>query len=502
MAEQLLRDGVRDVLEPSAGDGVFIDALADVARRRGLGGISVTAVEVDEDTFCEHLTSFPEGVVGTGVLSDFLGAELPRFDAVIGNPPFVRLRNLAAAERTRAEGVAGELLGSAMDPAGSVWMPFVLRAADRLREGGRLALVLPYEFTYVRYARPLWSFLSGAFGSLRVLRSYERMFPEILQDVVLLFAEDKGGTTSSVTFEVFESLVDVLAGEPDITTKIEVADAMSGRPFVEALLPEDVRTIVSRVAAITVPASQIARFNIGYVCGDKSFFHPDPETVREFGIPDSSLRSAVGSTRMLRGTGLFTTSLPSNATTGLFLPGHELTPGESRYVEHGESLGVNERYKCRIREPWFGVPYVHEPDLILSVFAETPVLLVNDGKLVASNSLLCGYLEGATSAEDFARAWYSSLSLLSIELNVHALGGGVFVFVPREAGRVLIANPQLMTQVDLAEIHRRLRSSSPRDAYEVGDECLRSEGVLADTELEAVGAARAVLARWRTRATS
>ena len=115
------------------------------------------------------------------------------------------------------------------------------------------------------------------------------------------------------------------------------------------------------------------------------------------------------------------------------------------------------------------VPYVQIPDLILSVFSETPVLLANDGKVAASNSLLCGTITTRLATDAFVRSWYSSLTLLSIELNVHALGGGVFIFVPREAGRIRIARPEMVDSVDLLEINRQLQSNHPHAAYEVGD---------------------------------
>ena len=60
------------------------------------------------------------------------------------------------------------MMNQMMDPSGSLWMPFLLHAMRFLSIGGRLSFVLPYEFTYVRYARPLWGMLRDKFGSLRV----------------------------------------------------------------------------------------------------------------------------------------------------------------------------------------------------------------------------------------------------------------------------------------------------------------------------------------------
>lgn len=502
MAAEVLRGGVQSVLEPSAGDGVFISALADVATKRGLADVMVTAVELDSKTYETHLTNFPEGIEGRGLCTDFLSTQPELHDAVIGNPPYIRLRNLPTSEREQALRVASECLGHSMDPSGSIWMPFVLHACQSLRDGGRMALVLPYEFTYVRYAKPLWEFLSQNFGDLRVTRTFERMFPDILQDVVLLFAEDKGRSTSTVTYEVFESVSDLVSNSNATISKLEVHDILLDRPFVSSLLPEEVLTALYKIEEITGPVSDYARFSIGYVCGDKEFFHPTRATIDKFNIRSKNLQTAVKGTRQLRGKGLFTSTLPEDATTQLFFPSvDELNSGEIQYVGEGMRAGIHHRYKCRTRDPWYLVPYVQTPDLILSVFSDTPVLLANDGHLAASNSLLCGTLNNGVTTQDFVRSWYSSLTLLSIEMNVHALGGGVFVFVPRETGRIRIATPHISKSVDLSEIHNHLQSSNPQTAYEVGDTSLRSAGVLQDIELEAVIEARRILRRWRQRST-
>ena len=500
MATDVLRGGARSVLEPSAGDGVFISALAEVAEKRGLGNVSVTAVEIDSETYRKHLSNFPDSIEGQGVCADFLATSLDNHDAVIGNPPYIRLRNLPPAERERALRVARQCLGRSMDPSGSIWMPFVLQACLSLRDGGRMALVLPYEFTYVRYAKPLWEFLSQNFGRLRVVRTYERVFPEILQDVVLFYADQKGRSTSSVTFEVFESVSDLINNSGVSTSRLDVPDILTNRPFVRSLLPRDTLCVLEGIDKITAPVIDYARFSIGYVCGDKQFFHPSTAAIDEFDIRPESLQAVVRSTRWLRGEGLFTSRLSSQATTQLFSPlAGNLSDGERRYVSEGVKAGVSYRYKCRTRDPWYQVPYVQIPDLILSVFSETPVLLANDGDLAASNSLLCGTVHTEFSRDDFIRSWYSSLTLLSIELNVHALGGGVLILVPREVGRIRIVKPDVISAANLSEVNRKLHTGNPQSAYQIGDEYLRSAGILSDLEYEAIIEALRTLRRWRQR---
>jgi adenine-specific DNA-methyltransferase len=501
MADWLLRGEADQVLEPSFGDGVFLAAVARVAQRRDLDAVRVRGVELDAGALGQTVSA---GLVrrDDAILGDFLDVEPFPADCVIGNPPYVRIRHLQdARSRRRALEVATGLLPKGMDPSGSIWMPFVLHATQFLRIGGRMALVLPYDVTYVRYARPLWEFLGQRFSSLRVVRVYQRLFPDLLQDVVLLFADGHGGHTTSVEFETYSRVQDLLAGRPDTASAVSIAGIVQGdREFVAALLPADLQALLQdRLRELTQPAHGVVKFNIGYVTGDKRFFHPGPGTVRDYHLPASSLVSALTSSRALRGTGLYTSSV--GAKESLFLPPaaqSRLGPGERRYIQAGEESGVDQRFKCRVRKPWYVVPGVKVPDLVLSVFSSVPLLMVNDAGTCASNSLLCGYTRGGADASGVAASWYTSLTLLECELRIHSLGGGVLIIIPGEADKVRL--PSASGTAHLAEVDASLRTGDIAGAYAVGDRhVLRSEAGLSDAEIELLRDGVDRLRRWRER---
>lgn len=467
MASWALRAEGDAILEPSVGDGSFIAAANDVAAARGWLRPRFVAAELNPRTAAgiveRGLVTADELVVG-----DFLRTSIRPVQAALGNPPYVRLRALPVQQAQAATMAALNDLGEPMLSSGSVWMPFVSRVARSLCPDGRMALVLPWDMTYVKYARPLWRYLANKFGTIRVVRVRERLFPDISQDVLLLFADAKGRATEWVTFEAHRSVEDLIANTPEASAQIPISRIVSGdRAFQEALLPADVRSLLLTARSWTVPARDLVTFNIGYVAGDKDFFHPGPE----HDLPDDSLRPAITNARALRGGGLYTSGLDSSATSNLWLPSSELTEMEKRYERRGRRLGVHRAYKCRVREPWYRVPGVKVPDLLVSVFSSLPVLMINDGEYVATNSLLCGYLHNG-NPESFAASWYTSLTLLHAELEVHSLGGGVLVLVPNEAGNVRIPKPKTVPKRVVPDVAKALQAGDLNAAYAVGDEAL------------------------------
>jgi hypothetical protein len=500
MARWALRSGTNRVLEPSMGEGEFLRAIAREGEATRTA-FETWGVELARDTYDAAIAS---GVVERhrAIHSDFMAVTPFDVDVVIGNPPYVRLRHIPKADAARASKVAASVLDQSMDPAGSLWMPFVLHATRFLRRGGRLAFVLPYDLTYVRYARPLWSFLSTRFGSLAVVRTYERVFPDILQDVVLLLADDAGGQTSEVEYSVYESARDLQSGRPERRASIPISRIAEGeRPFLEALLAPDLVYLLKSLSTRTRPMRDLVTFNIGYVTGHKRFFHPTPTTVSEYDLPTTSLRPALTSSRKTTAVGLWTKRIPAPDVDRLFLPPtakSRLHAGERRYIESGEKQKVHRRYKTSIREPWYVTPFVRVPDVLLPVFANRPQLLINDARYVVSNSLLAGYLRSGTTAASLAAAWYTSFTPLQVELNVHSLGGGVMVLVPREAGSIRVPSTPALPAAHLNAIDTAIRGGWIDEAYAAGDDQVLRQGLgLSNSDVDLLREGVAILRHWR-----
>lgn len=497
MAKWLVRQGGETYLEPSLGDGAFIEAVADVTMAAGLDRPQWVAGELDAATAQEAVE---RGLVTTEEIQvgDYLTQPVRLVEAAIGNPPYVRLRHLDDGARTAALTASREYLGIQMAPSGSVWMPFVLKMVASIKLGGRMAVVLPLDFTYVTYALPLWEHLGQSFSTLRVLRSRERIFAEINQDVLILLADGRGGTTEHVEYAAFETVADMVAEADRAGGQVAISSITAGeRAFQRALLPDGLEDMLANAAKAgwIVPASNLATFRIGYVAGHKKYFHPDPTTIKKFRLPASSLRRALVNARKLRGQGLRTSGVDESLADHLWLPQGPLTAGEKRYVAQGEHLEVDQGYKASLRKPWYSVPGVKDPDAIISVFSERPMVLVNDAEWVATNSFLCAYTRGV-SAEELAAAWYNPLTLLSIGLEVHSLGGGVMVMVPNEASRVAVLNPDKLTG-DLEQIDQALHRGDIAAAYNSGTVSLTQ--AFGEDGAALIQQGIDTLSRWRTR---
>lgn len=498
MAAWAIRPNTARVLEPCFGSGVFLAAIKQVSAARHFACVQTYGVELMD---AAHNMAVDNDLIEAhhAILGDFLGVSPFPVDAVIGNPPYVRLRSLPEDQLRQALKVTQEALGVPMETDGSVWMAFVLHAISFLKKGGRIALVLPYEFTFVRYARPLWKFLGENFGTLRVARVKERLFPDLMQEAIILFADNYGATTSKVAFEAYQTTQSLAESTPVVQKHLPLNDIIKGdRPFLKALLSDELTQLLeNRLMSLTAPVPEFCTFNIGYVSGHKNFFHPDRQTIAKFRLPQSSLRGTLTASRELSGIGIRTSSISTDNVQRLFYPNGSLSPEEKRYIHKGERDKVDLGYKCSNRTPWYKVPDVRVPDFMLSVFKETPSLVSNDGGLVASNSLLCGFLHPGCTTEQFIAAWYTSLTLLSCELRVHSLGGGVLVLIPGEVATIRFPAPGSLLTTHIGELDKLLRSAKG-NPYQLGDEPVLVKSLkLTAHEVELIQEGTRLLANWR-----
>lgn len=140
------------------GDGALAAARAEVAARC-LAGIDLDARAV---AVAEHRLGTPPGALRVGDALALAGpaawpaaAARGGFDAVIGNPPYVRQESLGP------RGKAGLRRFASYHGAADLYVYFIELAHALLRPGGRYCLITPNKWLTAEYARPLRALLAA-----------------------------------------------------------------------------------------------------------------------------------------------------------------------------------------------------------------------------------------------------------------------------------------------------------------------------------------------------
>ena len=182
VADWAVRTAGDHVLEPSCGEAAFLLAagerldtlaLATGAPRGNLDGVELHESSARE---AERLVRAAGHEVQVQVSDFFLVTPTGTYDAVVGNPPYVRYQDFSGAARSRSREAALRA-GVPLTGLASSWAAFTVHAALFLKTGGRLGLVLPAELLTVNYAAEVRRFLMERFARVRLVLFTERCLP-------------------------------------------------------------------------------------------------------------------------------------------------------------------------------------------------------------------------------------------------------------------------------------------------------------------------------------
>ena len=192
---------------------------------------------------------------------------------------------------------------------------------------------------------------------------------------------------------------------------------------------------------------------LGMVTGSNRFFTLSPAKVEALGLsePDVLPLSPPGS-RHLRGLALTPNAIrdlgAGGQSTYLFRPAGEPSAAGWHYIRSGEDLDVHQAYKCRVRTPWWRVPYLRPADLLLTYMnADTPRLTTNRARVHHLNSVHGVYLRDHLRQDGMnllPLASLNSVTLLGAETVGRAYGGGMLKIEPREADVLPVPSPELV----------------------------------------------------------
>ena len=126
MCSLIQHDKTAKILEPSCGKGAFLDALDDCGYHNNFG------YEIDSELIKRDNVT----------IGSFVSANIePNYDVVIGNPPYIRWKNLE--EELKEELYGNDLFNKYLNALNDYSAFFILKSVEVLNDGGELIFITP-----------------------------------------------------------------------------------------------------------------------------------------------------------------------------------------------------------------------------------------------------------------------------------------------------------------------------------------------------------------------
>jgi adenine-specific DNA methylase len=440
---EFMADAVRDigpetVLDPGVGGGVLLRAVGPGPRRFGL----------DVDALAVELASSSLGRDVELAVGDFLDpAKWPLsiecFDAIIANPPYVRHHNLGAEHKSLARRYSTRF-GLRVSSLSGSYVYFFLEALLRLNERGRLVFITPTEFLDVRYGSALKAALleSCEIDEVLVLETDELAFDGVLTTSAITVATKTAKPSRRVRLSEAR-----MNGRVQRGRRVELsADAAPAHDPWTPLLPSRAERIAGLVEGRTARLGDYARVRRGIATGDNSFFCLTRDEVDAWGIEPEYLVPVVVGAKDLPTSGTLDEAfraerIKSGARAFLLFchDSKDALAGKNvlRYIEHGESLGLPERFNCRTRSPWYSVEQVPPPDFFVTYMARQRARFVrNEVGARCMTSLLNVWANPGVSPEALRPLLEDPANAQLLREFGRTYGGGLGKIEPRDLLRL------------------------------------------------------------------
>ncbi|MCK9505438.1 MAG: N-6 DNA methylase [Porticoccaceae bacterium] len=484
----------KTVLEPSCGDGIFLQSLSAVLPRRS----SITAIELDHAEAklaaerARTLNNSDINVICTDFLEWYLTSGQPQYDAIVGNPPFIRYQYLSQRDQAFSEQIFKQH-SLRFTKHTNAWVPFVIASLSLLRPGGRLAMVLPSEILHVLHAQSLRFYIGQQCKKLIIIDPEEIWFDGTLQGAVLLLAEKKKDVNEHTTgLGIIQtrgkSFLEKSPSQYFNKTNFINGKTVEGK-WTRALLTKKELDIFDGVIGdeSVHRFTDIADVDVGLVTGANKFFLVNDKTVNNYNLEEWS-HPMFGRSEHCPGILYDEKQHANNSDSGLpsnFLWFNvndisELSNSALEYIRSGESENLHTRYKCRIRKPWFKVPSVYATQVgMLKRAHDMPRLILNEVGAYTTDTAYRITTKNV-DAKKFVYCFINSLTALSSELEGRHYGGGVLELVPSEIEKLYVPIPT-QTRVAMKALDKMIRSASSSEVLAYQDNrVLRDLGLTTD----------------------
>ncbi len=438
---------IHTILEPSCGDGVFIDALIkkDFIHKENL----VTAIEIEKNE-TDKLNEKLDKNSSINVLNkDFFEfyheyKDNRKYDLILGNPPYIRYQYLDEKQR---EEMANILIAHGMksNKLINTWVGFMVACIHMLKKNGKIAFVIPAEILQVAYAEDLRLFLSNELSKITLITFEELVFSGIEQEVVVFIGE-KGDFEKGIKILELNNLDDL--DTLDIYANGFQKLSHTHEKWTKYFTTMEENQIISQLKEDNrfQKLSDTGIINVGITTGNNKYFSVNQEIVDSYGLRDvvcpligrSSHAHSVyfckddWQKNIEQGKDAYLINFPDK-------PIEEYSKGQRDYIAFGERNKENKGYKCRIREHWYQVPSVWIPDaFFLRRNNLYPKFVLNCCDAVSTDTMHRVKFNADIEPERIILSYYNSISFAFTEICGRSYGGGVLEILPGEVGNILV----------------------------------------------------------------
>ncbi len=482
------------VLEPSCGDGNFIEAAivrfkelgaSKTELKKNIKGIELITEEYDKaKQRTLNLGVNSNSIVNADFFEYINSNSAVKYDAIIGNPPFIRYQNFPEKHRVLAFEMMHKI-GLRPNKLTNIWVPFLVVSSSLLSSNGRLAMVIPAELFQVKYAAETRVFLAKYFERITIITFDKLVFSGIQQEVVLLLAEKKVSSHKGIRVMECGSINELknINFKKINGSNVKPIDHSSEK-WTKYFLTDDEIYLMQRIKhdKRIIQCKDILETDVGLVTGCNDFFMLTTEQVKKWKLQKYTIPVASKSNQ-LKGLIFDNKDFSENSqmqhAVHLFMPPNvdfqSLPRVCQEYIKYGEKMGYHSGYKCQIRKRWYITPSLWVPDgFALRQVGDYPKIVVNNSSATSTDTIHRIRFKEGINKQTAVISFLNSLTFAFSEITGRSYGGGVLTFEPTEIEEIRIP-VAVKAKIDFDKVENLIRARKIENILDIVDNAILIE---------------------------
>lgn len=459
------KDGSVSILEPAFGLGVFSRSMYKLNKK-----IKVVGYEIDKKIYGYATEYFTDQKLDVKIiLENYLTASWSaKFDGIICNPPYLKFHDYDNASLVP---LLNKKLNLHLNGFTNLYTLFLLKSISQLKDGGRLAYIVPSEFLNSDYGVEVKHELlrSGVLRHVIVVDFTQCAFDDALTTACILLCQ-KDDKSNYICFSNIKN----------------VADLASALTKYSSFLPSQLNPEVkwkqyyednnSLKYNHLVPFSTFAKVSRGIATGANNYFTFNASKIDTYNIPENCFLRCICHSFDVKNN-IFTeqdfNNLADQDKTVFLFDGckDENNQYASSYINLGKELGINKKYLTTRRSPWYALENRKPSPIWVSVFNRNGLRFVRNKAGVHNlTTFHCVYNIGNIDTEILFAYLTTNVAKEIFLDNARQYGNGLVKFEPNDLNKGKAVDLRLLTEEE--QIFLRNASANLQHHSSISDQII------------------------------
>jgi adenine-specific DNA-methyltransferase len=438
-----------DILEPAIGLGIFSRSLHKQNPR-----IQVVGYDIDETVSSYARVYFASQEYNVTISNEnyITTSWSEKFDCIICNPPYLKFHDYDNATLIP---IVNNRLHTHLNGFTNIYTLFLLKSIYQMKEGGRMAYIIPSEFLNSDYGVEVKRVLlqSGLLRHVIIVDFTKCAFDDALTTACILLCEN-GKSSEEIRFSNIDDIANL---NSSLTQYISFP---SGQLNPEIKWKQYYEDTSSSNYNHLVPFSTFAKVSRGIATGANNYFTFKRSKIDSYNIPDSSFRRCVCHAadvqRQIFTEDDFENLLSHDKTVFLFdgCTNNNDTNVQS-YIRMGVSIGVDKKYLTASRSPWYALENRKPSPIWVSVFNRNGLRFVrNKAGVYNLTTFHCVYNIGEIDTDILFAYLVTNVAKEIFLDNSRQYGNGLVKFEPNDLNKGNVVDLRILTEEEKAFILR------------------------------------------------